>query len=311
MSFRNLFRAKPLTNWHKRLLFFVVGASAALLGAWYYQITTQLSYATQVFNQVTAATVSPVPTPSNPGGTNCAVGTACPIQDSGSGAHWFKVCIVGGNVTNSVFEGEGSDDQVNWMQITNQATLIGSTGCAILEGAGYFRWLRLNLITFTGSGTPKVSAWYSGIGTAISGGGIIAGNKPSVPVTFVPDLSFFNGALKSTFANIASGGMSIDFIECGNPNASIVYCQLTGLSGASLTVAYMVPANQSTIVPVGRGIQAGVVSAANIACSTSPTLSTDPGTGCVVTVHYKPFITVNTNVNSGGSSVASGSQPGN
>ncbi len=290
------------SRWGIVLLLALVAGALAM-----YQSTVSLSYETLVFNQVTAPTISPVPTSSSPG-TNCrAANTACAIQNTGMGAHWLKYCIVGGTVNSFAMELEGSDDNVSWMQASNQDTsLTGTSGCGVLEAAGYFQYLRANLMTFSGV-SPVLTAWYSGIGTAIPGGGIILGNKTSQPVTFVPDSTYVNTSLKSTPDNLASTPVSIDAIIVGNPNAAVSYIRITSTTPAN--AVYPVAANSVTTLSITRGVQ--TTGASTIGCATAPSGAGDPGAGCVVTVHYKPFTTVNTQINAAGAVQKSGPQIGN
>jgi len=295
-------------KWLKHPL--VVLSLLAIVGtccAFYYQTFTTASYETVVFNAVTGPTISPVPTSANPG-TNCrAANTSCSIQNTGMGSHELSYCIVGGNVTAFALELEGSNDLAsppgNWIQISNQDTsLSGTAGCGVLEGGGYYQYLRANLITFSGTGSPKLTAWYSGIGNAIPGGGLNVGLKASQPVTFVPDTTYENNAVSTTPQTVISSAASIDTVTVGNANAGNVFLTIGGIvtpSGGVSTAEYMIPASSSIVVPISRGFQV-TSTGATVACSTAVNGSGAPATGCLVTIHLKPFVTVNSQVSNAG-----------
>jgi hypothetical protein len=295
----------------RRLLFFLAIAALACGGWYYYQTFTTVSYEVLVFNQVTGPTISPVPTSANPG-TNCrAANTSCAIQNVGTGSHLLTYCITGGTVATFAIELEGSNDTAsppgNWIQVSNQDTsLIGTAGCGVLEAAGYFQYLRANLITLTGT-NPVITAWYTGVGNAIPGGGLINGQKASQPITQIPALAFENTALTASAVNITTGvAATLYYVGAYNPNASPVYVVITG---GPTPLSFGVGANASRDIPLAPGTAStGTVS---IGCATSPGGSGNPGTGCVVTVLYKPFQTINTQITSSGTVSASKGQIGN
>lgn len=286
------------------LLLFLFGASlhpVPSVSAQSSGSTVAGSYETMVLNQVTGPIIS-----SATGALTCATAnTACSIGNLGMGTHWLKFCIISGTVNNLQIELEGSDDKLNWMQISNQATTpTGTAGCAILEAAGYFQFLRVNVITLNGV-SPVISAWYSGLGAAIPGAGMVAGNKTSQPVTLVPASNFSFTALKSANVQvIASTTTSIFAVSVYNPNGSPVFVWLLGMldstnCGGSGNVIYGVAANATRDIPLMPGSQS-CSSGPSILCSTSATAQLDPATGCVVSVLYKPFVTVNTQINQAG-----------
>lgn len=296
-----------LNQLSRRLRFLIAGllvCACLVTVAMMYQSST-VSYEIMVLNQVTG----PIVSPTTPGTTCSTANTACPITNFNLGAHELSYCIVGGTVSTLAIELEASNDNVNWFQISNQATgPTGTQGCGNLEAGGYYTYLRANVLALTGT-APKITAWYSGMATAIPGGGLIAGNKTSQPVTFLPDQTFTNTNLKSSSATIGPGGtMVIDSVTAGNPNASFSYVQIASLTsnGGFTTGVYAIPANQTITIPIARGIQAGLSTTPTVACSTLAAGQADPGTGCVVTIHYRPYVTVNTQVNNSGTPVNSG-----
>jgi hypothetical protein len=286
----------------RRMLLLFVGLAALVSGGWYYyQTFTTVSYEVLVFNQVTGPTISPVPTSSNPGTSCKTTNTSCAIQNVGTGAHLASYCITGGTVATFLIELEGSNDNSsppgNWVQISNQDTsLTGTAGCGVLEAAGYFQWLRLNLITLTGT-SPKITAWYSGVANAIPGGGIILGQKASQPITQVPALAFTNTALTSTPVNIGSSQATLFSVNVYNPNATVSFILIAGMPQ---TITLEIGANASRDIPLGPGVASSNATTPTIECSTALNGSGNPGTGCVVTVLYKPFQTINTQISNGG-----------
>jgi hypothetical protein len=215
------------------------------------------------------------------------------------GSHWVKYCITGGTVTGLSIELEGSDDRSNWMAITiNATTPTGTAGCGVLEGAGYWQWLRVNLITFTGSGSPKISAWYTGIASAIPGGGIVAGFKSSQPVNSVSGTNFSTSSLVHTTQTISANAGVIYEVSASNPNASAVYVNLAGLVGPTSTAQFQISANGSRDVPMLPGI--GFNANATVACSTAINGTGDPATPCIVNIDMKNASVVNSQVTNGG-----------
>lgn len=252
------------------------------------------SYSTTVFNAISGPSVSP--TISGPNAcTN--IGTACAIQNYGTSAHWVMYCIVGGNVFSLALELEGSDDQQNWGQISTQGTApTGSSGCGILEGAGYFKWLRVNVIALSGVG-QQLSVWYSGIASPISnGGGLILGNKPSTPVVMLPTTHISFSTLKSAGQTISSGNVVLYELSFSNPNTVPVFVAVS-CNGAQ-NLLYEVAPNAGRDVALFPGENCLAVS--QITCSTSATSFVDPVNACLANVHLKGYVNVNTQVGTNG-----------
>lgn len=295
-------------NWAVLGIFVVL----AVTTGFYYQTFTTSSYEALIFNQVTGVTISPVPTSANPG-TNCrAANTACSIQNVGAGEHLVTYCITGGTVNAIAIELEGSNDignpPTNWMQISNQdTTLTGTAGCGVLEAAGYFQYLRINLSNFNGV-NPVLTAWYAGVGTAIPGGGLVAGNKTSQPVTTVPAFAFSQTALQTTPSTVCTTACTIFSADVYNPNASPVFFLITHVQqssgGAIGTVVFGIPANAGRNIPFGPGLSAGLGGSSVITCATNVNGSGDPAVGCVETIEIKPFQAINAQVNSAGTPIS-------
>jgi len=111
------------------------------------QTGTQTTYR-QVFNNQTVTGVSSVIVP-----------------NIGASSHWLIYCPT--NAGSIAIQIEGSDDNVNWVLISHVGQI--ATGCSVLQGAGYFQDIRVNLIQLTGGGTQAVSAFYSSSTGPISG----------------------------------------------------------------------------------------------------------------------------------------------
>ena len=306
-SMRRLGRIFPFTTTVLAVAFGVVISSMIVPRLFTPSETTHAqavtgSYYTQVFNNVTGPTISPT------AGFACTgPNTSCSIQNYGMGSHWVKYCITGGTVNSISIELEGSDDQANWMAITvNATTPTGTAGCGVLEGAGYWQWLRVNLITFSGSGSPKLSAWYTGIGSSIPGGGIVAGFKTSQPVNLLSGTNFSTSTLVHTTQTISSSAGVIYEISASNPNGSAVYVNLSGLTGPTTTAQYQVSANGSRDVPLLPGL--GFSANATVACSTAINGSGDPATPCIVNINLKNSSVVNSQITSGGTVNGSGNR---
>lgn len=279
------------------------------------------AYETVVFNQVIAASISPIPTNANPGKICNTANSICAIQNTGNAYHLVTFCIVGGtNVTYDILL-EGSNDNAvppnNWMQITEEGSTVAvSSGCGTLEGGGYFKWLRLHLVSLGGT-SPVFTAWYSGVGTAQPGAGLILLNKTSQPITFVPSTYTTLTGVKSTAVPLSSGSISVYAAHLTNPNTVPVFFQLNCCVGPEVCSptqgdpVYEVPANDSRNFDFGTPGQQ-CLGHSTLTCSTGvpPTL-TDPSVGCFANFVNKPFATVRTQINNAGSTLSQQSQPPN
>jgi len=275
-----------------------------------------LSYEVQVFNQVTGPTISPIPTVPSPGNVCNTPNSTCAIQNTGMGSHVVTFCLVSGTVANIALWLEGSNDgtvtagvptPANWQQITQQAVTLN--GCGSLQGGGYFQWLRLHLATFNGT-APVLNAWYSGIGTALPGGGLLSFNQPSAPVTFNPSIAFTFTNLLSTPQTVASTALAVYSLNATNPNNVPVFVKLTCCVGGACVnsggpVLVAVPANDSRSPQFGAPGYACPAPSSTISCSTSATSAIDPASACAVNVIGKMFNSINTQIQFNGTVSAS------
>lgn len=116
-----------------------------------------------------------------------ATGVSAGFQNIGQAGHWLTYCP-DANVATINIEMEGSYDNVTWFSVAPPGT-VADAGCATLEAGGYYPFVRANLVTLTGAGA-HVSAYYSGSGFPLPGGGISQLGKSSQPITLVPAKTF-------------------------------------------------------------------------------------------------------------------------
>lgn len=267
----------------KRLLILCVLCAAALCRA---QQTTNETF-TVSFG---AGTTSPgAPTSTNSG--------LKVVRNIGQAAHWVTYCPPP-QVTGMTAEVESSSDGVKWTAISE---VDSDTTCTVIEAGGYYPQVRILPLSVTSTTGGTLTFFYSASTSPIPGSGAARGNKSAQPVMNAPaNKTFSNTALKSTAATITTLPASIYAIDITNPNASLVYVFLTGTAPSA--GVYGVQANSSrsiSLTSTGQQIAAN----ATVACSTNPNGTGDPATGCVVTMVYRNFSTVNVNVNTGGTSV--------
>jgi hypothetical protein len=281
-----------------------------------------LSYETPVFNQVTGPTISPVEQPGVSLNTNtCKTpNSSCWIANTGMGSHTVTFCITGGTVTALAIWLEGSNDNTvtsgvltptNWIQMSSEAVQpTGTVGCGTLEAAGYFQYLRLHLSTLSGT-NPVISAWYSGIGTALPGASILQ-NRGSQFVSFNPSFVFRND-VKSTATTVTTVTQSFYAGQAVNPNGVPVFVTLTcGQNGSTVIPMWEIPANDTRNLDFGSpGAQCQATPSITVACSTSASSAVDPASPCPVTLYGKSFIPLATQVNFAGTVGATVSQPPN
>jgi hypothetical protein len=306
----------------KKLLFLIL-LSAICCRA---QQFPTLSYETVVFNQVTGPSISPIPTNAAPANVCNTANSICAIQNTGMGSHNVQFCIISGSVTAIDIWLEGSNDTTvtagvptpgNWSQISNEATVpIGAAGCGTLNAAGYFQWLRLHLATLSGT-SPVLTAYYSGIGTALPPGGLFIANAISQPITFVPSTYTTLTGVKSTPVALSSGSIAIYAAHLTNPNAAAVFIQLNCCQGPEVCVptqgnpVWEVPANDSRNFDFGTPGQQ-CLGHSTVSCSTTaPPTATDPASGCFVNFVNKAFALVRTQINAAGSTLSQQSQAPN
>lgn len=302
---------------------FLAGLILLLSHTGFCQQIPTLSYETLVFNRVTGPTVSPVPSASNPGKTCTAANSACAIQNNGMGSHYVTFCITGGTVSSIAIWLEASNDQTvtssvptpnNFIQITSTASApLGTVGCGTLEAAGYFQYLRLHLQTFAGT-SPVLTAWYSGIGTALPGASILQ-NRGSQFVSFNPSF-LFRDDIQSTPVSVSTLTQAFYAGQGVNPNTVPVFVTLScGTNTTNITLLWEIPANDTRNFDFGSPGAACQANASNpninVACSTSQSSPTDPTNPCTVILYGKSFIPLATQVNFAGSVGATVTQPPN
>lgn len=134
-------------------LFCTAPARAQYLGQTSPQTVTQ-----QVLNAATGPIVGPA---WNTSKTTCAppAAGACGIQNLGQNYHILTYMVTGGTPTFQL-RLEYSDDGVTFNPLTDDAT---SQASGSVYGQGYHPIVRVNLVSFTGSGS--ISAFYSGTST--------------------------------------------------------------------------------------------------------------------------------------------------
>jgi hypothetical protein len=255
------------------------------------------TYAQQAIINATVANANHV-TPVT-GTVSGSGGTLVAINNVGQSSHWLMFCLSNGGTVQ--VEVEGSGDSNTFAQIS-ELGVLSATGCGILEAAGYYNYVRVNIIALN-AGAGVFNAWYSATGNAIPAGGIVAGFKTSQPVTFVPSLNFSNTALKSTVATISTTPVAINEVSASNPNASAVFVIVNGTT-PSTSMTYQVAANSSRDVPFPQGVQ--TIGASTVGCATAVGGAGDPATGCVVNIAYKPVASVASSVGSSGTVNAQG-----
>lgn len=262
------------------------------------------SYDVQILKGVNGAGNFVTPAAGSVTFTTPLFGTATSIQNYGQSSHWVIVCVAAQGALPSPptpfssfsAQLEASGDGVTYAQISNQVSQ--TSGCFILEGAGYFKFVRLNVTAMnSGASSGVVNAWYSSTGNSIPGGGLILGFKSSQPVTYLPTLTFTNTNLKSTAQSISTTGISIFSVNAFNPNGSAVYVVINGTTPSTAAV-FGVGANASRDITFPIGTAA---TNPTVGCATSAAGTGDPATGCVVVIEYKPFNTVSSAVSQGGS----------
>lgn len=273
-----------------------------------------LSYETPVFNQVTGPSISPVPSVQFPGTTCNTPNSMCAIQNNGMGAHQVIFCIVSGTVSSLDIWIEGSNDQTltatvptpaQWIQISPEAIFpTGTTGCGTLETGQYYQFVRLHLATLSGT-SPKLSAWYSGIGTALPSASVLqnrgsqfTATNPGVPLVF---------SVKSSPQNVSPFTLAIFGASVANPNSVPVFASLTCV-GASGALEWEIPANDTRPLDIG-GPGLTCAGTSTIACSTSAGSAVDPTNSCLVNLVTKTFLTVRTQINFAGTVGATSLQP--
>ncbi|SRR6266481_5547008 len=219
------------------------------------------------------------------------------VRNIGQASHWVTYCPPP-QVTGITTEAESSSDGVRWTAISE---VDSDTTCTVIEAGGYYPQVRIIPLSVSSTTSGSITFFYSGSTSPIPGSGAARGNKSAQPVMNAPaNKTFSNTALKSTAATITTISASIYAIDVTNPNASLVYVFLTGTTPSA--GVYGVQANSSrSISMTSTGQQ--IVGNATVACATNPNGTGDPPTGCVVTMVYRNFSTVNVNVNAGGTSV--------
>ncbi len=268
----------------KRLLMLFALCASVVCGA---QQTANETF-TVSFNN---GTTSPGP----PTSTNSGLKV---VRNIGQASHWVYYCPPG-QVTSMTAEIEGSSDGVKWTAISE---IDSDTTCTVIEAGGYYPQIRILPVSVSAISGGTLTFFYSSSTAAIPGSGAARGNKSAQPVMNAPaNKTFSNTNLKSTAATITTLSSAIYAIDVTNTNASVVYVVITGTTPSSPAV-YGFQANTSrSISMTSTGQQ--IAPNATVACSTNPNGTGDPATGCVVTMVYRNFSTVNVNVNAGGTSV--------
>jgi hypothetical protein len=121
--------------------------------------TNTITYSTQVWNQ------------------NSTTGRAAFVKNIGQAEHQFLVCIHDATGPSSSIRVDVSFDSSFWTAGTANYTVSGANPCRIIEMAGYFPYVALNLISYGGH---TLDAWYSAAGSAINRQNNVAIDQNSV-----------------------------------------------------------------------------------------------------------------------------------
>ncbi len=234
-----------------------------------------------------------------------AVTTAGPsaiFRNIGQSSHWLTYCA-GSGLTSLQIQIEASEDHgATWFAISDVGS--NTTGCAVLQGSGYFDEVRADILAIAGG---SVTAYYSASVYPVASGGIVKGGTAARPVALIPNASWINDALLSTSQTISSNATVVGGIEAYNPNTSVVYLVLTD-NGTPVVVHPIAAGAESSIA-----LSAGVYTVTNLAayCTTSLSTPTAPATGCVVDVFYKPLVFLANEITINGTVVHYSNSPSN
>ncbi len=231
-----------------------------------------------------------------------AVGPSAVFRNIGQASHWLIYCP-SGSPTSVQIQLEGSADNATYYQISEIGTQ--TSGCGILEAGGYWNNVRANIIALSGGVSPTITATYMASIYAIPGGGLTRNQKTSQPVTIIPSQPYVNTALKSTGSSVLSTAGAIFGGTVQNTTNGIVYLlvQDAGQTLTTSTITQAIPANTANSGIINLVLPAGGVqftTSATASCTTSLSAATDPATGCVVNLWFKPGTAYGNNINVGG-----------
>lgn len=156
-------------------------------------------------------------------------GASNPVMNIGQNVHFLSYKS---NVNIIQIQLEGSFDCVNYVAISDQGTIGGSSTPHVISASGWYPCVRANIVKLSGT-SPSVTATYTG-------------TSATVPLTGAPYNS--GGVFHQTVAAIgvtsANSSFSVNFAIPAVASAIVLLgYSSTGCTGSTLTVAAGVPAS--------------------------------------------------------------------
>ena len=154
------------------------------------------------------------------------------VRNIGQSAHWLIYCPNSATAVITIAIEAAGDNAGPWVEISPEGTAIG-TQCGVLQAAGYFKNVRVNLSNLNGSGAQAVSAWYSGT----------AG-----PIGSNPAASYQSNALSQTTNNTTSEFLLNGFSGV-YPQTCVFYLTSTDGGGGNTLNVYIQDADVVGAIP--------------------------------------------------------------
>lgn len=112
-----------------------------------------------------------------------SIGPSVIFKNIGQSAHYLTFCLVHGSGNAQVDLEQSFDGVNNWAPMTT-GIIASSSGCSTIQAGGYFQNVRANILSFIGSGGPRISAWYNASSGPISFAppALASGGNPASPL---------------------------------------------------------------------------------------------------------------------------------